>query len=470
MSRLKLEYTLMDEKYPAVLIVDDDESMRDTLEAILRTNYGVFKAADGREALQLLRENEINVVLLDVLLPDMSGLDILKGIKEQYPDIDVIMISALKEISTAVQAMKLGAFHYITKSFEYDEVLTLLGKVVERQRTERELLYLRSEVEQLTAGEFIVGRSKKMQEVSSLAKKVAKLPATVLILGESGTGKQLLARFIHKESGETEKPFVTLDLASIPESLVESTLFGHEKGAFTGAYHQHIGKFELANGGTLFLDEIGSLRYELQGRLLRAIQEGEIERVGGGKTIRVNVRLIAATNIDLSQAVRKGEFREDLFFRLNVIPITLPPLRERIHDLPQLMEFFIERYNRRFKKNIRQISRSAMDVLSSYEWPGNIRELENLVERFVAILDGDTILREHIPVEYTLNSLSRKSDKKGLLEKAMETFERNFILGFLEKEKWNRRTAARILNIPLSTLKYKIKKLELTDYFPDKEK
>ena len=387
-----------DRRY-CILIADDDESIRDTLEAILQREYNVLKASDGQAALRLLNEHEINIVLLDVLLPDINGLEILKQIKERFSDIEVIMITVVKEVDTAVRAMKLGAFHYITKDFDYDEVLALVEKAIERRQDARELLYLRTEMKESMEGEFIIGRSSKMREIHELVKKVAHLPPTILISGESGTGKQLLARYIHSESGLADRPFVTVDLGAVPETLMESTLFGHEKGAFSGAYRQHIGKFELADGGTLFLDEIANLRYELQSKLLRVIQEGEIERVGSTKTIRVNVRLITATNIDLAEAVRKGTFREDLYFRLNVIPIKLPPLRERISDIPQLVEFFIQRYNKRFKKNIKKVSQRALEALSSYDWPGNVREIENMIERLVAILDGDTILLEDIPIE-----------------------------------------------------------------------
>jgi DNA-binding NtrC family response regulator len=453
----------MDEKRPTILIIDDDQSIRDTLEAILQRDYNVLKAADGQTGLRLASEHEVQIALLDVLLPDINGLEVLKQIKDRFQDIEVIMLSAVKEVGPAVQAMKLGAYHYIPKSLDYDEVLTLVSKVVERQRVDRELLYLRSEIEQFAETEFIIGRSKKMQEIHDLVQKVAKLPATILILGESGTGKQLLARYIHKQSSLADRPFVTVDLAAVPETLVESTLFGHEKGAFTSAYRQHIGKFELADGGTLFLDEVGNLRLELQGKLLRAIQEGEIERVGGSKTIRVNVRLIAATNISLADAVRKGNFREDLYYRLNVIPIKLPPLRERVGDLPQLIEFFLQRYNKRFKKTVQKISQSTLEILSYYDWPGNIRELENLIERLVALADTDTILREHIPLEYCLHDLKKQYKQEGFLLKAMEAFEQSFILKTLEKERWNRRAAARTLGIPFSTLKYKMKRLKILD-------
>lgn len=451
----------MGEKRYSILIADDDESIRDTLEAILQREYNIFKAPDGQTALRWVSEQAINVVLLDVLLPDMSGLEVLKQIKDRFPDVEVIMITVVKEVDTAVQAMKLGAFYYMTKEFNYDEMLALVEKAIEHRREALEMLYLRTEMKEFMEGEFIIGQSPRMREIHEMVKKVAHLPATVLITGESGTGKQLLARYIHQQSGLEGRPFVTVDLGTVPDTLVESTLFGHEKGAFSGAYKQHIGRFELADGGTLFLDEIANLRYELQSKLLRVIQEGEIERVGGTKTIRVNVRLIAATNVDLAEAARKGSFREDLYYRLNVIPFKLPPLRERIVDIPQLVEFFIERYNRRFKKNIKKVSQKALDALSTYDWPGNVRELENMIERLVAISESDTISLEDIPIEYRIGSLQNLSPKN-MLEKAMETVEHSLILKALERERWSLAETAKALDIPLSTLKYKLRKLNLT--------
>ncbi len=452
-----------------ILIVDDDEGIRDTLEAILQQNHTIYKADSGKSALSLITEHQVQIVLLDVLLLDMNGLEVLKEIKDRFSDVEVIMISAVKEMGTAVQAIKLGAYHYITKSFDYDEVLSLVEKVVERQKQSRELLYLRSEMKQFLDIEFITGRSKKMQEIYQLADKVSSLPVTVLITGESGTGKQVLAKYLHKKSLRSDQPFVTVDLGAAPETLVESTLFGHEKGAFTGAIRQHIGKFEMANGGTLFLDEIGNLRYDLQGKLLRVIQEGCIERVGSTNTKKVDVRLIAATNIDLAEAVQKGTFREDLYYRLYVVPIKLPALRERIGDLPELIEFFLRRYNKRFNKHIGKLSCTAIDTLSSYDWPGNIRELENLIERMVALIDGDTILKEHIPLEYCLQEIQHQQEGK-LLEKAIEAFEHNLILRTLEKERWNRRATAETLGIPLSTFKYKLKRLHILDSLPQKRR
>ena len=289
-------------------------------------------------------------MLLDVRLPGISGFEVLRIVKENYSLIEVIMISAINEIETAVQAMKHGAYHYITKDFDYDQLRSLVRNASERQDLNRQVLTLSAQVADQTEREFIVGPSKMTRDIVDLVHKIAKLSATVLILGESGTGKELLARLIHREAGDAEAPFIAVNLAAIPRELAESTLFGHERGAFTGAHRQQLGKFELASNGTLFLDEIGDLRLDLQAKLLRAIQEGEIERVGGTKPIKTEFRLIAATNVDLEKAVKEGRFREDLFYRINVIPIKLPPLRERTEDIPQLAEFFLRRYNARFRK------------------------------------------------------------------------------------------------------------------------
>jgi transcriptional regulator with PAS, ATPase and Fis domain len=295
-----------------------------------------------------------------------------------------------------------------------------------------------------------------------LVHKVAKLSATVLILGESGTGKELLARLIHRESSDPQAPFIAVNLAAIPRELAESTLFGHERGAFTGAHRQQLGKFELAANGTLFLDEIGDLRLDLQAKLLRAIQEGEIERVGGSKPIKTDFRLIAATNIDLDKAVKEGRFREDLYYRINVIPIRLPPLRERPADIPQLAEFFLRRYNARFRKRIQGISEGTMAVLQKYWWPGNIRELENLIERLVAVSDKDFISDEDLPLDFHFAQLEPQGTRTtSLFDDATNTFERNYILRALEKCGWNVTSTAEYLGIPLSTLKYKMDKLDV---------
>jgi DNA-binding NtrC family response regulator len=372
------------------------------------------------------------------------------------------MISAINEIETAVQAMKHGAYHYVTKDFDYDQLRSLVRNASERQDLNRQVLTLSAQVADQTEREFIVGPSKMTRDIVDLVQKIAKLSATVLILGESGTGKELLARLIHREAGDTEAPFIAVNLAAIPRELAESALFGHERGAFTGAHRQQLGKFELASNGTLFLDEIGDLRLDLQAKLLRAIQEGEIERVGGTKPIKTEFRLIAATNVDLEKAVKEGRFREDLFYRLNVIPIKLPPLRERTEDVPQLAEFFLRRYNTRFRKRIQGISEPTMTLLKKYWWPGNIRELENLIERLVAVSDKDYISEEDLPLEFHFAQLQPQGGATDrLFEDATNTFERNFILRALEKCGWNVTGTAEYLGIPLSTLKYKMDKLEV---------
>ena len=453
----------MNEKRQTIMIVDDDEGIRDTLEAILRQQYNIIKVGDGETALRTIAEKEINVILLDIRLPGIDGLEVLRLVKERYENVDIIVITAVRDIDTAIKAIKLGAYHFITKEFDYDEVHALVNKVLSKQSGEKEILYLKTEMEQFIDQDFIVGSTKRMREIYDTVAKVAKLPATILIQGESGTGKQVIARYIHKESREANMPFVTVDLGALPDTLVESTLFGYEKGAFTGAYKQHPGKFELADGGTLFLDEIGNMRLDLQGKILRAIQEGEIERLGGKKTVHVKVRIIAATNVDLQKAVAKGNFREDLFYRINVLPIKLPPLRERIIDLPQFIHYFMAKYSKRFSKKVDKITKGAINALSDYSWPGNIRELENLIERLVAVADKDSISESDIPIEYYISSLSAHNRKESLLVKACNTFERNFILKTLEREGWNRQMTAETLGIPVSTLKFKLKKLQIHD-------
>src|ERR671918_407664 len=424
----------MSDRRKTILIVDDDEGMRDTLTAMLRRDYRVLRAATGESALQIMEKEDVDLMLLDVRLPGISGFEVLKIARENYPYIEVIVISVLKELDAAIEAMRHGAYHYISKDFDGEGVRSLVANASERQDLSRSVMRLRAEVAEQVDREFVVGPSRGTREVIELVQKVARLSATVLILGESGTGKELLARLIHRESGASEAPFVAVNLAAIPRELVESTLFGHEKGAFTGAIRQQLGKFELASGGTLFLDEIGDLRYELQAKLLRAIQEGEIERVGGTHPIKTDLRLIAATNIDLEKAVKEGKFREDLYYRLNVIPIRMPPLRDRIEDLPELARFFLRRYNIKFHKNIQGIADSTLRILSAYWWPGNIRELENLIERLVAVSDKDWITDEDLPYEVHVAQLNADGPAgENLLDRAVSTFERNFIIRALEK-------------------------------------
>jgi DNA-binding NtrC family response regulator len=454
----------MSDRRKTLLIVDDDEGMRDTLTAMLRRDYRVLRAATGEFALQMMEKEDVDLMLLDVRLPGISGFEVLKIARENYPYIEVIVISAIRELDAAIEAMRYGAYHYVSKDFDLEGVKRLVANASERQDLNRHVLRLSAEVAEQNDREFVVGTSRTTRDIVELVHKVARLSATVLILGESGTGKELLARLIHRESGQPNAPFVAVNLAAIPKELVESTLFGHEKGAFTGAIRQQLGKFELASGGTLFLDEVGDLRYELQAKLLRAIQEGEIERVGGTHPIKTDLRLIAATNVDLEKAVKEGKFREDLYYRLNVIPIRMPPLRERIEDLPELAQFFLRRYNLKFRKNIQGIADSTLQILSSYWWPGNIRELENLIERLVAVADKDWITDEDLPYELHVAQLDAQGpSSENMLERAVSTFERNFIVRALEKSGWNVTATARALGIPLSTLKFKMDRLEIRE-------
>ncbi len=440
-----------------VLIVDDDEGMRDTLAAILRGDYRVFAVESAEAALDLLPHERVELVIADVRLPGMNGLDLLRAVKEQQPLVEVIVISAVSEVETAVRAMKQGAYHYITKDFEYDALRSLVANAAERQDLNRRVLALAAQVDDQTDRDLVTGTSPAMDLVVSAAAKVARVPATVLILGESGTGKEMVARLIHRQSPHADGPFLAVNLAAIPTDLVESTLFGHEKGAFTGATRQQLGKFELAAGGTLFLDEIGDLRLELQAKLLRAIQEGEIERVGGHRGVRTDFRLICATNQNLEDAVHEGRFREDLYYRINVVPIEIPPLRDRPEDVPPLLNHFLQRFAARYRKPQPVLSEGAQTALQHYRWPGNVRELQNVIERLVAMHEGPVIEEDDLPLEYRGAGAARAST----LEQAVAAFERAFIRRALDQADGNVSATARALGVPLSTLKHRMARLDM---------
>lgn len=447
-----------------ILIVDDDDSMRDLLASILKKKYNVKTVSNGSEAMSIVESEKINLVLLDLRLGEEDGLQILSRIKEFRPHMEVVMVTVVKNVKSAVEAMKRGAFDYITKDFDYDEIGQVVSRALEHQRDTQELLFLRSEIKQHTRREHLFGNTETMKEIREVARKAAAVPATVLITGESGTGKEMLARVIHEWSERSSNPFVAVNLASIPSELIESSLFGHERGSFTGAHALQLGKFEVADGGTLFLDEIGELRVDLQAKLLRAIQESEIERIGSTKPIPINVRLVAATNIDLKHAVKNGTFREELYYRLNVLPIHLPPLRERRDDIAMLADLFIHRYCKRFNKAAKRIAPEALAILRNYRWPGNIRELENLTERLVAITEGEIITEYDIPAEYRISShfLSKGSNNmRDALKAAVEGFERAFILQILNEENWHQMRAAERLGVHRKTLEYKMKRLNI---------
>ena len=420
-----------------VMIVDADETAREHLTRALRRDHHVLRAGSAEAALGLIGKDGVDVVLANRTLPGIGGDDFLRIVRENYPMAEFVMLADEPDVDAAVAAVKLGAYHFLVKTAPAESIASIVAHAAERQDLNRKVL----------------------EDVH----KVAKHSATVLIRGESGTGKELVARMIHRRSEVADGPFIAVNLAAIPRELVESTLFGHEKGAFTGAVRQQIGKFELAHGGTLFLDEIGELKVDLQAKLLRAIQAREIERVGGGKPIKVQFRLLAATNVDLERAVKEGAFREDLFYRVSVVPIRMPPLRERIEDLPALVQFFLDRFNTEFRKNVQGLATSTLQMLQNHWWPGNIRELENLIERLVATCDHDWITDGDLPFEMQVADMDRDGDTKNLLDRALTTFERNYIIRALERSGWNVTKTARYLGTPLSTLKFKIDKLEIKD-------
>src|SRR5262245_61709672 len=376
---------------PLVLAVDDEPGVLESYKVILEDTCEVLTIADGTAALKLLTHEDIRVVILDLRLPDMAGLEVLLRIKEMDEHLGVIVVTAVGDVKTAVRAMQAGASEYLVKPFDVETLQAAVSRTLERQALMKEVLYLRSEVEGYHPFVDIVGRDEKMLEIFELVERVAESDATVLITGESGTGKELIARAIHQQSRRAQKPFVAVNCTAVPEQLIESELFGHERGAFTGAVQRRIGKFELAQSGTLFLDEIGSMRLDMQTKLLRALQEREIERVGGERSIKVDVRIVAATNADLRELVKTKAFRDDLYYRLNVIPVFVPPLRVRKGDIPLLVQYFLAKYNRQFNRQVRGFSSAALEALQTYDWPGNVRELENVVERLVVISKHETL-------------------------------------------------------------------------------
>ena len=449
---------------PSILVIDDDHALLETYTVFLADHFRLHTAESGEDGLCVLEKEDINIILLDMRLPGMDGMEVLRRAKALDENVDVIVVTGLKSIRVAVEAIKLGAYDYLVKPFEVDEVLSLLWRTIERQSLVREVLYLRAEVDRHQDMGNIIGQNKTMQQLYDLVCRVADTPATVLVSGESGTGKELIARAIHQQSQRRSKPFVAMNCAAISESLVESELFGHERGAFTGAVEKHLGKFELAHTGVLFLDEIGSLRLDMQAKLLRVLQEREFERVGGSKTIRVDVRIVAASNENLKTMVEEKNFREDLFYRLNVVPIHVPPLRERKDDIPLLAEHFLVKYNTAFNRQVQGISPAAISSLNHYHWPGNVRELENVVERLVAISTGGVIGMDDLPLDMV--SVRDKAaddifaDGAGLREAKAE-FERHYILKALEKSRWNQTEAAKRLGVHRNTLLGKMENLQI---------
>jgi DNA-binding NtrC family response regulator len=443
---------------PIVLVVDDEESVRQSMQRIFRRSYQVLEARDAATALAALGRRAVDVVILDVRLPDANDTELLGKIRAMDDSVEVILVTAVREIRTAVEAMKLGAYDYLTKPFDVDELRAVVSRAAERRALRRTIVALRSELSQAQGFEAIVGMHPSMRKVYDLIAQVAPTTTTVLIQGETGTGKELVARAIHHQSPRRESPFVAVNLAAVPESLVDSELFGHEKGAFTGAHKRRLGRFELAHGGSIFLDEIGSLRVDVQAKLLRVLQEHEVERLGGTQTIKVDVRLLAATNINLKRAIAAGTFREDLYYRLNVVPITVPPLRDRPDDIPLLVPHFIQKYSQKFGRAVREITDDALEMLKTYSWPGNVRELENIIERSVALARGPIIHLQHLPIELALpDGVSGDTPREGLpLKERLSQIETQLVLRTLESARWNYVKAAGQLGIHRNTLMHKL--------------
>ena len=450
-----------------VMVIDDEPLMRITVQdALAAEGYKVITAETGGNGLTLLRENRTDMVITDLRLPDMDGIQILREVKTFSPETQVILITAYGSIDSAVTAMKEGASDYLTKPFSMDELLLIIKRIQRIRELEEENLSLRKKVEEQFGLEGLVGKSPQMIKIYDLIETVSQTDTTVLVYGESGTGKEMAANAIHLRSPRKGRPFIKVNCAALPETLLESELFGHEKGAFTGAFKQRKGRFEMADGGTLFLDEIGDISQTVQVKLLRVLQERQFERVGGNETLSVNVRLICATQRDLKEEIRKGSFREDLYYRLNVVPIHLPPLKERREDIFLLVDHFINKFSKKMGKEITGLSEEAKTILLKYTFPGNIRELENMLERAVALIKGKLIQAYDLPEEVCgqaspVRDICERIRGTKPLASATSVFEKEYIQSVLEKTKGKKGQAAEILGISRKTLWEKIKDLEI---------
>jgi len=450
-----------------ILVVDDDEAIRDALRVILEDDYDVVCVDSGFKAVEEIKNQVFDLVFLDIVMPEMNGIETLKRLKAYDKNLDIIMVSAVDRAQEATDSFSHGAYDYITKPFDHEIILNRLEKVLLKRNLAKEVSFHKSQAGSGSGQSKIISKSKKMAAVFNLIAKVAKTSSNVLITGESGTGKELIAWAVHNQSLRKDKPFVAINCAAIPAELMEAELFGHEKGAFTGAHKQTIGKFEFAHQGTIFLDEISCLKLEFQAKLLRFVQEREFARVGSHRTIKVDVRIVAATNTSLDEMVRQGTLRDDLYFRLNVVPVLLPPLRSRKGDVPLLAKFFLDRFNRQMNKSIKGFTRDALAVLEAYSWPGNIRELENLIERMVVLGSENQFIDEKdLPFDLLFHRESMKGsqdgtwENKGLIQ-ARQSFERLYILRALQNCRWNQTWTSNLLGIHRNTLMQKMKALDL---------
>jgi two-component system NtrC family response regulator len=449
-----------------LLVVDDEEPQRVMLSNILgRAGFQVVTAADGREALAQLKDAHFDLMLTDQRMPVMDGLALLERVRRTRPEMPVILMTAYGTVSTAVEAMKRGASDYLTKPFERDELLVVVEKAIRHRRLEDEVVSLRGALRERYRLDNLVGGAPSMQAVFALVERVSATDVPVLITGDSGTGKELVARAVHQNSGRAHGPFVALNCAAVPETLLESEFFGHERGAFTGATRAHEGRFEQASGGTLFLDEIGAMRVDLQAKLLRAIQEGEVQRIGSTAARKVDVRILAASCEDLEQAIRNRTFREDLYYRLNVVPILLPPLWDRLEDLPMLVDHFVSRAARKFGREGISVAPEVLDRLQLHNWPGNVRELENCIERMVVLARSDRLTSDDvppgvgIPVEAAFENLDGFELPAGGIR--LPELEKHLIEQALRRTRGHLRPAARLLGISYKTLQYRLRKHEL---------
>ncbi|MCP4106411.1 MAG: sigma-54-dependent Fis family transcriptional regulator [Desulfobacteraceae bacterium] len=440
-----------------ILIVDDELIVRESLGGWLeRDGHYIEKVASGEEALETLKDSRFDILLVDIKMEGMSGLDVLKRVKENDPDIAVVMITAYGSIPTSIDAMKHGASDYLLKPFDPNELGVLIEKILESQAQAKENLYLREQHKERSRFESMIGQSKPMQEIFDLIQDVAPMDSTILITGETGTGKGLAAKAIHTNSPRREGPFVAVNCGAMPEHLMESELFGYQKGAFTDAKDNKKGRLELAHSGTLFLDEIGEITMRMQIDLLRVLEDKIFYRVGGTQPIEADFRVIAATNRDLSEAIRQGIFREDLYYRLNVISFKMPSLRERKEDIPLLAEHFLNRFSQETNKHVEKISRDALDEMMLYEWPGNIRELENAVERAVVVGKSVKIMPEDLPIFSPEHTEAPKNNSLKEIEKA-------HITHILKENDWNIAKSAKILDIDRTTLYNKIRRYEISE-------
>jgi DNA-binding NtrC family response regulator len=448
-----------------ILVVDDEEVMRDVLSTLLAAEgYAVDLAEDGAQAIEAMRDGEYGAMLLDLMMPEVDGFQVLEEVARRDHAPAVIVLTAYATIEKAVRATRLGAYDFITKPFKNDEVLLAVRNALEQRRLREENRHLKERLVDRYGFRNIIGKSAAMQQVFDLVRQVAPSRSTILIEGESGTGKELVAKAIHAASGRAEAPFVAINCGNIPSELLESELFGHVRGAYTGATAAKKGLFEVADGGTLFLDEIANISMETQSKLLRVIQEREFRRLGGLENIRIDVRIIAATNSNLLEVVRHGGFREDLYYRLNVIFVKLPPLRERTEDVPLLVEHFVRKYAEENQKGALPVEPGAMRVLMDYHWPGNVRELENVIERAVVLSQRDVITAELFPPNLIASSIEagthEPEDDLPLKDRVLN-FEKGLILSALEKTDWNQKKAAELLRVNATTLSEKLKRLRI---------